>query len=79
MNDDIKHAPAKVVSAVGVFFGSMTWGEIAQMMAALYTGCLILEWIWKRLLKPLAQRWGLIQGKRAEFLDSTGAAPLGEK
>jgi len=83
MNDDIKHPAIKATSSAAIWFGSMSWGEIAQMMAALYTLCLITEWAWKRLLKPLAQRWGWVkvkpQSRPAEFLDSTGAAPLGDK
>jgi hypothetical protein len=81
MNDDIKHIPAKVASAAGIWVTGMTWGEIAQMMAALYTSCLVLEWLWKRVLKPLAQRMGWLKpkGQPSEFLDSTGAAPLGDK
>lgn len=76
MNDDIKHPVAKVASASLVYLGSMSWGEIAQMLAALYTLCLIVEWLWKRVLKPFAQARGWLAGKRREFLDSTGAAPL---
>lgn len=81
MNDDIKHPAVKAASAVGVLAGSMSWNEIAAMLAALYTACLIIEWLWKRLLKPLAQRrgWIKVKGKPREFLDSTGAAPLGDK
>jgi len=76
MTDDIKHPVAKVASAGAVFLGGMTWGEVASMLAALYTACLIIEWLWKRVLKPLAQRRGWIKGKPREFLDSTGSAPL---
>ena len=46
------------------------------MAAFLYTCCLLVEWLWKRVLKPLAQRRGWIKGKPREFLDSTGNAPL---
>lgn len=78
MNDDIKHLPAKAASVGLAWMGGMTWGELASMLAAIYTGCLMVEWVWKRLLKPLAQRRGWIKpkGRPAEFLDSTGAAPL---
>lgn len=76
MNDDIKHVPAKAASVGLAWLGGMTWGEIASMMAALYTGCLFIEWMWKKLGKPLAQRRGWTSGPRREFMDSTGAAPL---
>lgn len=76
MNDDIKQPVAKGVSAIGLTVSSMSWGDIAQMLAALYTLCLITEWFWKRVLKPFAQQQGWIKGRPSEFLDSTGAAPL---
>lgn len=76
MNDDIKHPAIKGASVGLAWLWGMTWGELASMLAAFYTGCLIIEWLWKRLLKPLAQRRGWIAGPRREFLDSTGAVPL---
>lgn len=77
MNDDIKMPAAKLASAGLVLLGQpMTWAEVAQFMAALYTGCLFIEWAWKRVLKPLAQRRGWIGGKRREFLDSTVSGDL---
>lgn len=79
MTDDIKHPIPKAISAGVVFLGGMTWGEVASMLAALYTACLLIEWLWKRLLKPLGQRRGWIAGPRREFLDSTGGAPLGDR
>jgi hypothetical protein len=79
MNDDIKHPVAKAASAGAVFLGGMTWGEVAQMLAAIYTACLVIEWLWKRVLKPLLQRSGVIKGQPRPFLDSTGAAPLDGK
>ena len=79
MNDDIKHPAAKFSAGVAVWFTAKSWNEIAAMLGALYTLCLLTEWLWKRLLKPLAQRRGWIAGPRREFLDSTGAAPLGDK
>lgn len=74
MNDDIKHPVAKGLSAGVVFLGGMTWGEVASMLAALYTLCLLIEWLWKRILKPAAQRRGWIAG-RAQFLDSAPDFP----
>jgi hypothetical protein len=79
MTDDIKHLPAKAASVGAAWMGGMTWGEFASMLAAIYTGLLMIEWVWKRIGKPLAQRRGWIAGPRREFLDSTGAAPLGDK
>lgn len=77
MNDDVKHPVIKAASGtVLAVWSDMSWGERAQMAAFLYTLCLLIEWLWKRVLKPLAQRRGWIKGKPREFLDSTGNAPL---
>ena len=76
MNDDIKYPAAKAASAGLVFLGGMTWGEVASMMAALYTFCLFIEWLWKRILLPLAMRRGWAKGKPRDFLDSTGRGDL---
>lgn len=79
MNDDIKHPAIKGASVGAALVGGLTWGELASMLAALYTGCLLIEWLWKRVLKPLAQRRGWLAGPRRQFLDSTGPAPLDDK
>ena len=79
MTDDIKHPAVKAASGILASVGAMSWGELAQAAAFIYSACLIVEWVWKRVLKPLAQRRGWIAGKRREFLDSTGAVPLGDK
>ena len=81
--DEIKHPVIKAASGslVGAW-AAMSWGERAQMAAFLYTMALLVEWLWKRLLKPLAQRRGWVRGKPRDFLDSTGHADLddgGEK
>jgi hypothetical protein len=35
------------------FIVSVPWAGIASLLAALYTGALLSEWIWKKALKPL--------------------------
>ena len=78
MNDDttIQHPILKVASVVAVTLGGLTWGEVAQIMASIYTLCLIIGWAWKKLVKPLAIRQGWIFGKPRAFLDSTGLGDL---
>ena len=78
MSDDttIHHPVLKVVSAVVVTAGGLTWGEIASIMASIYTLCLITEWLWKKLVKPLAIHHGWIHGKPIPFLESTGRGDL---
>ena len=78
MNDDttVNHPVLKVASAVVVTALGLSWGEIAQIMASIYTLCLIIEWGWKRLVKPLAIRNGWMHGNPRSFLDSTATGDL---
>ncbi len=89
---EIKHPVAKAASALGTgatakaaeaavapdVVAVWTLGDLASLLAAIYSACLLTEWLWKRVLKPLAQRRGWIKpkGRPAEFLDSTDSAPL---
>lgn len=89
---DIKHPVAKAASAIGTgatvkaaeaavspeAAAVWTLGDMASLAALVYSLCLLIEWLWKRVLKPIAQRRGWVKpkGRPAEFLDSTGAAPL---
>jgi hypothetical protein len=77
-DDQIKAPVIKGVSVGLAWLGGMTWGEVASMMAALYTSCLIFEWLWKRLAKPLAISRGWIKGKPRDFMESTVAGDLHE-
>jgi hypothetical protein len=75
MKDEVNHPMLKLGSVVLAWAGAMSWGERASMMACIYTGCLIFEWIWKRIGKPLWQR---LRGtpQPGAFLDSTGRGDL---
>lgn len=57
MDPETKASLAKGGSAwVAVFLADLginSWGDVAAMMAALYSLVLICEWVWKRLLRPM--------------------------
>lgn len=53
---DIAHPVVKGVSAVVASFGIATWGDVAALLAAIYSACLIGEWIWKKVILPLRNR-----------------------
>ena len=77
MQDEcVNHPILKLISVGGAWFIGVTWGERASMLAAIYTLCLIFEWLWKRLVKPLALRRGWIKGRPRCFMDSTDRGPL---
>lgn len=53
---EIAHPVVKGVSAVVASFGLATWGDVAALLAAIYTACLIGEWIWKKIILPMQKR-----------------------
>lgn len=76
MNDDINHPVAKFLAAIGVYF-TIDWLTAAGKVAgAILTICLLAEWVWKRLLKPLLVNTGVLKGKPREFLETTTPGDL---
>lgn len=68
--DEIKHPVAKVVSGLGFStIAQMSWGELAQFLACVYSALIIIEFIWKRWAKPVAKYFGWI--KPTTFPDTT--------
>lgn len=74
MNDqaaEISSPIMKVFAAwasVGAAIGIQTWAQAASfatfcasMVAAIYTMCLLLEFIWKRVLRPLCVVFGWVR------------------
>lgn len=45
------------------------WGQIAEMLAALYTVLLIADWLWRRVARPTAESRGWLQRKRRRASD----------
>ncbi len=43
---------------------AIPWGNIASIGAVVYTSLLISEWLWKRLLRPLAERRGWVKPRK---------------
>lgn len=64
MNDNLSVGSplAKILTALGAA-GISSWSEFASMLAALYTTCLIAEWLWKNFIRPAFIRRGIISGK----------------
>ena len=73
------HAPvAKAVSAnVAAFFALNSWSDVAAVLAALYSVLLIVEWVWKRVARPYAERRGWVKPKPRRNL-LTRATDLGD-
>lgn len=51
---------AKIVTA-WASIGLTSWAEFASFMAALYTACLLMEWLWKRCGRPFCEEQGWIK------------------
>jgi|LNFM01.1.fsa_nt_gb hypothetical protein len=50
----------KIITAWAAAFGVASWADAAAMIAFVYTLCLLLEWIWKRFGRPIAEHHGWI-------------------
>ena len=40
---------------------SIPWASIASMLAAIYTGVLLCEWMWKKAFRPLFVEFGWLK------------------
>lgn len=78
MNNDttIHHAGAKFAAAFGVFATIEWWTNVGKVCGALLSLALLTEWVWKKLIKPLAIKRGWRKGKPRDFLESTGKGDL---
>lgn len=80
MEHDTKTAAIKGTSAwaaVGLaHIGVNTWGDAAAMLAALYSFALICEWLWKRLLRPIAESRGWVKPKKRVLVETTDHGDL---
>ena len=57
----INHAAVKVASAVGVFATIDLWTTLGKVCAATYSILILAEWVWKRVIKPVAIKRGWIK------------------
>jgi hypothetical protein len=48
----------KIATAWGAV-GITSWADAASFLATLYTAVLLVEWIWKKAIKPALQSRGL--------------------
>ncbi|MDB5846546.1 MAG: hypothetical protein JWP29_298 [Rhodoferax sp.] len=77
-HNPIQMPALKAVTAIGgAAAANYSWSEIASIAAFLYTSLLICEWIWKRMVRPFAERHGWITPRRRRQL-RTRSTDLGE-
>lgn len=53
----------KAATALLAGFGVSSWSDFAAFMAALYTLMLVIEWLWKHCIRPVAESRGWIARK----------------
>lgn len=55
--------PGAKIASAWLAVGITSWSDAAAALAALYTVLLILEWVWKKLARPFAERRGWVRRK----------------
>lgn len=61
MNDNQQiTAPGVKIITAWTAVGITSWSDAAAALAALYTLLLILEWMWKKMLRPFLESRGLM-------------------
>lgn len=51
-----------------VWVNSVPWATIASLVAVVYTSLLICEWLWKKIIRPLAERWKWIKPRKTRVV-----------
>lgn len=59
----------KAVTALLAGIGVSSWSDMAALLAAVYTLCLLSEWLWKRFVRPFAEVHGWVKRKRRRATD----------
>lgn len=62
MNDNAEiHSPLLKVASAWALIGVTSWADAAAFLGAVYSALLILEWLWKKIFRPLAVDAGWIK------------------
>lgn len=64
MNPEQKEGVIAVFKLTSVWaaVGITSWADFAAFLAAVYSALLILEWLWKKAIKPFMQMRGWVKG-----------------
>lgn len=55
--------PGAKIASAWLAVGITSWSDAAAALAALYTVILILEWVWKKAVRPFAEQRGWMRRK----------------
>jgi hypothetical protein len=64
-SQDVAYPVTKGISVALAGFGVATWGDLAAMLAAIYSAFLIGEWLWKKVLRAFFARHGLVERRKS--------------
>lgn len=59
----VAHPVFKAITVWFAAFGITSWGEAASAIAFIYSLCLLGEWCWKRFIRGIAERYGIVKRK----------------
>lgn len=76
MPDEINHPFAKFIAALGVYFTIDALTTAGKVAGAILTICLLAEWVWKRIVKPLLINTGAMIGRPRDFMETTRRGDL---
>jgi hypothetical protein len=69
---------ASAVLAAG--YAGLSYSELAAILAGIYTSLLIGEWVWKKVLRPVLEHFGVMKKKRVYIAyESSDQIPLEEQ
>lgn len=64
VGEQVVNAPITKAATSGLFAGATwginTWADVAAVLAALYSLALLLEWLWKKAIRPYCEYRGWI-------------------
>lgn len=60
-NQDSLLVPGLKIGSAWGAVGITSWADAASFLAALYTFLLVLEWLWKRAVRPFCEERGWLK------------------
>lgn len=60
----VDHPVLKAITALLAGLGVSNWSDFAAMCAAIYTICLLGEWLWKKFGRPFAENRGWVRRRK---------------
>lgn len=70
--EDINHLGLKLLSVPPTLVASFTWGGLASILSCVWFTLLILDFLWKKVVKPLIRYY------KPDFLSPTVKGNLDE-